>query len=91
MFSKRLITVNDVLMRPVEDESVFLNLNSDKYFGLDDVGTRFWQVLTASDTVEAAFKTLCEEYDAAPEELRRDLVALVETLVHHGLARLEDP
>src|ERR1044071_65143 len=80
------VTVPDgVLVSHLQEESVILNLESERYFGLDDVGTRFLTVLTSSESIEAAYKRLSEEYDVDPQVLRHDLLALVENLVDQGL------
>jgi len=80
------VTVPDgVLISHLQEESVILNLESERYFGLDDVGTRFLTVLTSSESIEAAYKRLSEEYDVDPQVLRHDLLALVGNLVDQGL------
>src|SRR5690242_21308710 len=35
-------------------ESVLLNLETERYFGLDETGTRMWQVVTAAPNIDAA-------------------------------------
>src|SRR5262249_46846096 len=42
-FEKRLVVSKDVLVQELGGESVLLNLNGGRYFGLDEVGTRMWQ------------------------------------------------
>lgn len=74
-----------VLVRELQGESVLLNLDSETYFGLDEVGTRMWEVLTTAPSIETAFETLRVEYDVAPEKLRADLEALVGQLLEKGL------
>ena len=76
---------DDVLISHLQEESVILNLDSERYFGLDDVGTRFLSVLTSSESIEAAYEQLRQEYDVDNDVLRRDLLALVENLVEKGL------
>jgi len=83
---KNKITVPDgVLVRDLAGESVLLNLNSESYFGLDEVGTRMWTVLTASPSIDAAFDTLLIEYEVDPVQLRNDLHNFIEKLVDLGL------
>ena len=84
-FSDRVKIPDDVLISKLQEESVILNLDSERYFGLDDVGTRFLSVLTTSDTIETAFERLRNEYDVDPQVLRSDILALVENLVEQGL------
>ena len=84
-FSDRVTVPDGVLISQLQEESVILNLESERYYGLDDVGTRFLTVLTSSDSIEAAYETLLIEYDVNSQTLREDLLALVENLVDQGL------
>ena len=84
-FSDRVTVPDDVLISNLQDESVILNLDSERYYGLDNVGTRFLSVLTTSDTIESAYERLRNEYDVDPQILRTDLLALIENLIDQGL------
>ncbi len=81
----KVVVPEGVLVRELGGESVILNLNSESYFGLDDVGTRMWAALTAAESIEAACQSLLEEYDVNPEKLTEDLDALIDKLVAQGL------
>ena len=84
-FADRVTVPGDVLISKLQEESVILNLDSERYYGLDDVGTRFLAVLTTSESIEAAYEQLREEYDVDGKVLRQDLLALVENLVDQGI------
>ena len=84
-FSDRVRLPDDVLISRLQEESVILNLDSERYFGLDDIGTRFLSVLTSADSIEAAYQSLAEEYDVDREVLRQDLVALIQNLQQQGI------
>jgi|ERR1044071_9417692 len=84
-FTDRVVVPDGVLISHLQEESVILNLESERYFGLDDVGTRFLSALTSSESIEAAYETLRQEYDVDPHALRNDLRELVEKLVDQGL------
>jgi len=88
-FSDRVRVPDEVLISNLQEESVILNLNSERYFGLDDVGTRMFSVLTNSDSIEAAYESLAREYDVDRHELRQDLILLVENLLEQGLVAIE--
>lgn len=87
-FSDRVKVPDDVLISNLQDESVILNLDSERYYGLDSVGTRILSVLTTSDSIEAAYNKLIDEYDVDGEVLREDLLALVENLANQGLVQV---
>jgi hypothetical protein len=82
---KRIVASEDVLVRELHGESVLLDLKSESYFGLDEVGTRMWEALTAHDSVESAFDALLEAYDVPASELRDDLERFVDELAESGL------
>jgi coenzyme PQQ synthesis protein D (PqqD) len=84
-FSDRVTVPEDVLISNLQEESVILNLDSERYYGLDDVGTRFLLVLTTSDSIETAYDRLRDEYNVDPQVLRADLLALIENLINQGL------
>jgi hypothetical protein len=84
-FSDRVKIPDDVLISKLQEESVILNLDSERYYGLDDVGTRILSVLTTSDSIEAAYQRLVGEYDVDRQLLRNDLLELIENLVDKGI------
>lgn len=87
-FSDRVKIPDDVLISKLQEESVILNLDSERYYGLDDVGTRILSVLTTSESIEAAYQTLRTEYDVDGQVLREDLLELVEKLVDQGIIKI---
>jgi Coenzyme PQQ synthesis protein D (PqqD) len=88
-FDSRVRIPDDVLISHLQDESVILHLDSERYFGLDEVGTRMLTVLSASDSIEAAYEQLLAEYEVDPPQLRQDLTSLIESLVQQGLVTIE--
>jgi hypothetical protein len=75
----------EVLMQTVVGESVLLDLRSQKYFGLNEVGTRAWQLLEETGDAAAVHARLAQEFEVAPAELERDLDALFGRLLKAGL------
>ena len=57
-YSMKISVPSHVLVRVFENESVILNLNTESYHGLDDVGTRMWTALTRSASIQEAFEVL---------------------------------
>ena len=87
-FDQRISVPADVLVQELEGESVLLNLKSECYFGLDEVGTRMWAVLSNSASIQQAYEALLAEYDVEPDVLRRDLLNLIDKLIEHGLVEI---
>jgi hypothetical protein len=74
-----------VVFRELDGEAVLLNLDSGVYFGLDEVGTRFWQLVEQHGRLEPVLTALFQEYDVTEDVLHADLARLVAALVDKGL------
>ena len=84
----RVVVPSHVLVRFLDKESVLLNIETERYFGLDETGTRMWQLLTAAPKIEAAYQQLLDEYDVEPGQLRENLTGLLSRLVENGLLQV---
>ena len=87
-FKDRAAAPANVLVRLLDQQSVLLNLETEQYFGLDETGTRMWQLVTTSPNIDAAYQELLAEYDVQPEMLRENLTELLGHLVEHGLLQV---
>ncbi len=87
-FQDRATLPGDVLLSSLENEAVILNLVNERYYGLEEVGTRMLALITTSPTIEAAYQQLLSEYDVDAEALRKDLSDLVEQLVKEGIVEI---
>jgi hypothetical protein len=75
----------DVYSQTLSGEAVLLDVRTGRYWGLDEIGTRIWELLERSYTIEAVIGTLSEEYHADLAVLAEDTRAFVETLIAAGL------
>jgi hypothetical protein len=81
----RVKAAPDVVSRRVGEELVLLDLRRGTYFGLDEIGSRFWSLLGEGGDLPSIATTIAAEYDASPLAIERDLHALVEALRAEGL------
>jgi hypothetical protein len=84
----RAVVPSHVLIRHLDGESVLLNLQSERYFGLDATGTRMWELVTSQPCIALALEKLQEEYEVEPEILRNHLIQLLSGLVENGLLQV---
>ena len=89
-FASKVVVPDTVLFRELDGESVLLNLTTESYLGLDDVGTRMWTLFSTLPSIQAAYDALLAEYDVAPDALRDDVEALLRQMLEHGLVELTD-
>lgn len=88
-FTDRAEVLPHVLVRFLDKESVLLNLETERYFGLDETGTRMWQVVTTAPNIDAAYQELRNEFDVESELLRLHFTELLGRLVDNGLLQIQ--
>lgn len=76
---------DQVLFQNLDGEAVLLDLASETYFGLNEVGTRIWQLIETAPPLSEVHGTLCAEFDADAARIEHDLLALVGELSKAGL------
>lgn len=75
----------EVLFRELDGEAVLLELDSGRYFGLDEVGTRIWSLLSEDGRARPVLGHLVKEFEAASDRLESDLLAFLEELADERL------
>ncbi len=78
-----------VLCRIVEDEAVLLDLDSGQYYGLNNVGTRIWQLLGAGNSASSIRELVVQEFEVAEAQAEADVEALIEMLLARHLLVLQ--
>ena len=83
--ARQVIKAPDVLLQDLEGEAVLLNLANGQYYGLDETSYDMYQTLLSSSSVQAAYETLCHEYEVNPDQLSADLDQFLKHLLENGL------
>ena len=78
---------SNVLLQEVDDETILLNMESEEYFSLNEIGTIFYELLQEHKNLEVVLQELQNHFDAPKEQLERDLTAFVKTLEEKGLLK----
>jgi hypothetical protein len=71
-------------------ETVLLNVQTGHYYGMDEVGGRFFEVLLDAKSVASAVDSLVQEFDAPIEQIVLDMLHYCSDLLAHGLIELEN-
>ena len=83
--NSRVRIQEDVLFQELQGEAVLLNLKTGVYLGLNQVGTRIWQLLQEDGTLQRVMDVMLQEYEVAQEKLQTDLLNLVGQMEKQGL------
>ena len=64
----------------LEGESVLLNVLDGVYFGLNDVGTMIWKLISEGLAEDQIVARLLADFEVTSEDLQKDVAAFLQTL-----------
>lgn len=76
---------SDIVESKVGDEMVLLHLGSGTYFGLDQLGTRIWDVLKEAAPIAAICDVIATEFGVPVTQVQHDTRALLSELKDHEI------
>jgi hypothetical protein len=85
MIDARPVRIERVLAQRSGETLILLNPHSGKYYTLDEIGTRVWEMCDGSRSVPDLVCAIHDEYDASPEDIHRDVMDLLDELARETL------
>jgi len=81
----------DLRVREVGDETVFLTASGREVVSLNAVGTFIWQQIDGHHTLRDILDIICHEYEVEPDRAEADLARFVDELEQNNLLTLQSP
>lgn len=70
------------------DRLVLMDLDAERFYSLDQVAGRLWELLAEPATVAQLADRLAEEFDAPVETIRADVAECLAGMARDGLVRM---
>lgn len=83
-----VVASKDQMASEIGGETVILGLTAGRYYGLDAVGARIWQLIQTPAAVADVQRAIVAEYEVDPVRCEADLVLLLEKLLQAGLVEV---
>jgi len=74
-----------LLSQRAADTRILLDPKDGRYYALDEVSGRIWDLCDGTRTVSQVVATLCGEYDAPAETVKADVMEFLGDLANDGL------
>ena len=74
-----------VFAQEVDGEMVLLDMDSENYFSLDEVGCAIWQAMQENQSLQSVYDVMLDSYEVETEKLKTDLLNFVGELKEVGL------
>lgn len=85
----QIIIENHVMTTKGENNLILLNYNTGVYFGLDEMGSYYWELFKKFEVIEKVIGTILIEYKVEEEIVWNDIKNLVSTLLEKGLIKVK--
>lgn len=81
----RLVRSQSVLVTDIVGETCMMSIDNGRYYGLDEVGTRIWEILAEPTSSADVVACLLREYDVSETECRTQVKSFLDHLVQERL------
>ena len=84
----RVCRIDEVLASDIGDETVMMDMNKGRYYGLNATGTRLWTLLAKPIVIRDLCAYLTAELPVSPAQCERDVIDFIGALVARGLVQV---
>lgn len=82
----------DILFAPInQDQAVMMSLESQRYYGLDAVGLRIWEILDAPRSIDEIVTQILSEFSVDQPTCQSAVLRFAQEMIDHGVARVVTP
>lgn len=78
----------DLVMSEVDDEIMLMSVDSGKYYGMDEIGSRIWQLIRQPIAISSLCDLLAEEFEVDDLTCQRDVLTFLNELSGEGLIKI---
>ncbi len=83
----RLSRNGEILYAPVNaEQAVMMSLAAGRYYGLDAVGVRVWELLEEPSTIAQLRSRICQEFEVDDRTCEEALLVFAQELIDNGIA-----
>lgn len=82
--------VSDIVSAEMDGEVLMMRIKSGMYYGLNDVGSRIWELITEPQQVSRVIDCLMAEYDVERTQCQVDTLDLLKHFYEEGLIMICD-
>lgn len=80
---------DEILYAPVgEDEAVMMSVSAGKYFGLNAVGVRIWELLDTPKSVEQLCDQIHQEFEVDRQTCVDEVVKFSSSMLDNGIVNV---
>ena len=79
----------DQVSADLGDETIILNGQSGRYYGLEGIGITVWKLIQNPISIQAICDGILADYDVEPERCLEDVSSLMTELIDEDMVKIE--
>ena len=84
-----VVRCEDVITAEMDEDLVMMSMKSNRYYGLDEIARRIWDLTRKPVSVTLLCEQLTDEFEVEPDQCLQDVLGFLEELRQEGLIRLD--
>jgi len=86
--NSKVIINNEQLFTEIDNELVLMSIETGKYYSLNTVGLRVWELLKNPMLVSELLNRLQEEFNVEKEQCETEVISLLQKMLANNLVML---
>jgi hypothetical protein len=78
----------DVVSSDIDGEAIMMSIERGKYYGMDPIASRIWELMGAPISVGDMIGILTQEYDVTRQDCEKDVLVFLSDLLSEKLAEI---
>jgi hypothetical protein len=80
--------IEEIVDSDIDGETVMMSIENGKYYGLDHIGSRIWELIACPIKVSDLIDTLLERFDVDRETCEKDVLKFLNELNEDRILQL---
>ncbi len=80
----------EMLSSNMDGEKVMMSIENGEYYGLNQIGSRIWELIETPKTIDDLVGKLTDEFDVSPEICENDVMVFLRELLEKNLITVND-
>ncbi|HEU4993251.1 MAG TPA: lasso peptide biosynthesis PqqD family chaperone [Gemmatimonadaceae bacterium] len=85
-----VVAAKDQVSSDLGGETILLSMENAMYYGLDEVGSRIWELVREPVRVSDIRDVIADEYDVDVDRCEADVLAFLREMIAKGLVQIAD-
>ncbi len=85
----KLILNQELLQSEIDGETIMMSIDNGKYYGLNNVASRIWEIVKTEPIFSELINTLLSEYEIEEDKCKTETLDFLNNLINNKLIKIE--